>query len=177
MLNAAGYYVPPTASNVAIALEKAQINENQDSVDFLTQNLDKVYTDPDPRAYPLSSYSYLIVPRDSRTIGGHTYYPLPGFTKAKGATLSSYVNYALCGGQKNVAALGYAPLPEPLVINGFQQDALIPGAVPSPAARHYDTCDNPAFYDGKDVLTATAPYPSPCQKATAPLNCTVKRRR
>ena len=30
--------------------------------DYLTQNLDDVYTDTDPRNYPLSSYSYLILP-------------------------------------------------------------------------------------------------------------------
>jgi hypothetical protein len=42
--------------------------------------------------------------------------------------------------------------------------------VPSPASQNYSTCDNPAFYDGKDVLTATAPYPPACQKVTAPLN-------
>ena len=63
LLNPAGYYVLPTASNVAVALTKAVINENASSPDFLQQNLDSVYTFTDPRSYPLSSYSYLIVPR------------------------------------------------------------------------------------------------------------------
>ena len=173
MLNAAGYYVRPTASNVAIALEKAQINENQSSVDFLMQNLDDVYTDPDPRTYPLSSYSYLIVPRNSRTVGGKTYGPLPKFTDSKGVTLSTYVNHILCQDQQESSELGYSPLPEPMVVGGFLQDGHIPGAVASPAAHNYSTCNNPAYDDGVDKLTASAPYPSPCQKAGEPLNCVV----
>ena len=63
VLNPAGYYVLPTASNVAVALTQAQINEDPSSPDFLQQNLDNVYTFNDPRSYPLSSYSYLIVPQ------------------------------------------------------------------------------------------------------------------
>jgi len=168
--NPGGYYVQPTGSNVAIALEKAQIDENQDDVTFLMQNLDNVYTDPDPRSYPLSAYSYLIVPRDKRTIGGTTYGPRPGTTTATGVTLSTYINFILCGAQASAVALGYSPLPGPMVTGGFLQDAQIPGAVSSPAAHNYASCNNPAFLNGKDVLTATAPYPRACQKVTAPLN-------
>jgi ABC-type phosphate transport system substrate-binding protein len=168
--NPAGYYVQPTGSNVAIALEKAQIDENQNDVTFLMQNLDNVYTDTDPRAYPLSAYSYLIVPRNKRTIGGTTYTPRSGTTTATGVSLSTYINFILCGAQASAVSLGYSPLPGPMVTGGFLQDGDIPGAVPSPAAHNYATCNNPAFYDGKDVLTATAPYPLACQKVTAPLN-------
>jgi ABC-type phosphate transport system substrate-binding protein len=170
MANTAGYYVQPTGSNVAIALEKAVIDEHQNRVTFLMQNLDGVYTDPDPRAYPLSAYSYLIVPRNSRTIGGHTYGPLSSSTPAKGVTLSTYVNYILCTGQQQAINLGYSPLPGPMVTGGALQESHIPGAVPNSAANNWDTCNNPAFLHGKDVLTATAPYPLPCQKVTAPLN-------
>ena len=56
LLNKGGYFSQPTAGNVAVALTKAQINPN------LTQNLQSVYTNPDPRAYPMSSYSYMVVP-------------------------------------------------------------------------------------------------------------------
>ena len=66
MLNTAGYYSLPTPSNVAIALQAAMIDENPASPTFLMQDLDHVYTNPDPRTYPLSSYSYLIVPRAHR---------------------------------------------------------------------------------------------------------------
>ena len=53
MLNKAGYYTLPTQYNVAVALEDAQINMDKSSPNYLLQNLDHVYTDPDPRTYPL----------------------------------------------------------------------------------------------------------------------------
>ena len=54
VLNPGGYFVLPSASNVAVALTKAVINEDSHSPDFLQQNLDHVYTFKDPRSYPLS---------------------------------------------------------------------------------------------------------------------------
>jgi ABC-type phosphate transport system substrate-binding protein len=56
LLNKAGYFAQPSAGNVAVALTRAKINPN------LTQNLASVYTNPDKRAYPMSSYSYMVVP-------------------------------------------------------------------------------------------------------------------
>ena len=66
VLNKAGYYVEPTQYNVAVALTKAQINQDKTSPIYLTQILDDVYTHTDPRAYPLSSYSYMIIPTGAR---------------------------------------------------------------------------------------------------------------
>jgi phosphate transport system substrate-binding protein len=63
--NSAGYFTLPTQYNVAVALTKAQINYNKSSPDYLLENLDKVYVDPDKRTYPLSSYSYEIIPTAS----------------------------------------------------------------------------------------------------------------
>ena len=57
VLNKGGYYVEPTQYNVAVALTKAKINQDKSSQLYLTQILDEVYRHPDPRAYPLSSYS------------------------------------------------------------------------------------------------------------------------
>jgi ABC-type phosphate transport system substrate-binding protein len=168
--NAAGYYQQPTASNVAVSLNSAVINEDPTSVDFLMQNLQPVYTDKDPRTYPLSSYSYLIVPRTSRTIGSTTYYPLP-FSDAKGVTLSKYVGYILCQAQQSAADLGYSPLPKPMVVGGFTQYNYIPGHLPPPQGNNYNSCDNPAYHDGVDTILADAPYPNKCQKVGSPLNC------
>ena len=166
LLNPAGYYVLPTASNVAVALTKAVINEDTSSPDFLQQNLDSVYTFTDPRSYPLSSYSYLIVPR----AGTH----LPtNFTPAKGKTLSTFVDYFLCAGQKEVAALGYSPLPLNLVQGGLLQNSKIPGAVAGPNPTTLAGCANPTFTNGKLTLLITAPQPSPCDKVGEPLNCVV----
>ena len=166
LLNPAGYYVLPTASNVAVALTKAIIDENASSPEFLQQDLDSVYTFTDPRSYPLSSYSYLIVPR----AGTH----LPtNFTPAKGKTLSTFVDYFLCAGQKEVAALGYSPLPLNLVQGGLLQNSKIPGAVAGPNPTTLAGCDNPTFTNGKLTLLITAPQPSPCDKVGEPLNCIV----
>ncbi|MGU7695710.1 substrate-binding domain-containing protein, partial [Escherichia coli] len=99
VLNNAGYYVEPTYQSVAVALMAAQINPD------LTQNLDGVYNNSDPRTYPMSSYSYMIVPTVTNKV----------FTAEKGKTLSRFANYMLCEGQQQAAALGYSPLPMNLV--------------------------------------------------------------
>lgn len=173
VLNPAGYYVQPSASNVAIALEKAQIDENPADLTFLMQQLGAVYTDTDPRSYPLSSYSYLIVPRTSRVIDGVTVGPPADFSTAKGVTLSTYINFVLCGAQQTAGQLGYSPLPEPMVTGGVLQDTKIPGAVPAVSLGNYSHCNNPAFFDGQDLIIKDAAYPSPCQYKTAPLDCKV----
>lgn len=123
--NPAGRYVLPSPGNVTLALKRAIINENPRSPEFLQQNLDHVYTDRATRSYPLSSYSYLIVPR------GGTKIP-PDFTKGAGRTLSAYIDYLLCRGQRQAAELGYAPLPINLVKAGLRQVNHIPGHVRRP---------------------------------------------
>jgi ABC-type phosphate transport system substrate-binding protein len=168
MLNAAGYYTLPTPYNVSIALEQAIINENASSPDFLMQDLHNVYTATDPRAYPLSSYSYLIVPRDTSANGDP---PPPIWTDAKGVTMSSWMNYVLCKGQAEINDIGYASLPYNLVVGGFQQMGHVPGHV---AAADIGSCGNPTYTDNVDVLTQDAPMPSPCDYYTAPLDCTVE---
>jgi ABC-type phosphate transport system substrate-binding protein len=166
MLNPAGYYVLPTASNVAVALTQAVIDEDKSSPNFLQQNLDKVYTYTDPRSYPLSSYSYLIVPRSGTT-------QPQSFTSAKGRSLSTYINFFLCAGQKEVAALGYSPLPLNLVQGGLLQNSKIPGHAPVPNLQTLAGCDNPTFTNGVLTLLKNAAQPSPCSKVGEPLNCVV----
>ncbi|HEX3490387.1 MAG TPA: substrate-binding domain-containing protein, partial [Streptosporangiaceae bacterium] len=167
VLNPAGYYVLPTASNVAVALTKAQINEDPHSVNFLQQNLDSVYTFTDPRSYPLSSYSYLIVPRSGTKVP-------PTFSSAKGKSLSTFIDFFLCAGQKQVASLGYSPLPKNLVQGGLSRSGQIPGHVTGPNPNTLAGCANPTINSrGQLTLLLNAPQPSPCDKVTAPLNCTV----
>jgi phosphate ABC transporter phosphate-binding protein len=160
LLNAAGYYTLPTASDVAVALVKARINEDSsDPTTYLTQNLADVYGDPDPRTYALSSYSYLIIPTTTAS----------PFSTAKGATLSAFSYYLLCQGQQTMGPLGYSPLPINLVEAGFKQILRIPGA----AAKNIDiaSCNNPTFStSGVNTLVATAPQPKACAKA-GPVQC------
>lgn len=149
LLNKGGYYAQPSAGNVAVALTQARINPN------LTQNLEDVYTNPDPRTYPMSSYSYMVIPTD-------TTHP---FNADKGRTLSTFINYFLCAGQQKADRLGYSPLPKNLVQAGFTQVKRIPGAVASPSI---DSCKNPALH----ILT-TAAQPKACEKVGATCGGTV----
>jgi ABC-type phosphate transport system substrate-binding protein len=164
VLNPAGYYVLPSASNVAVALTKAVINEDASSPNYLQQNLNSVYTFTDPRAYPLSSYSYLIVPRLSTKIPTN-------FSTGDGKTLSTYIDYFLCAGQQFSAELGYSPLPLNLVTGGLSQAAKIPGHVAEPSLA--SNCKNPTLRNGKLVVLEDAPQPSPCAKKGEPLDCHV----
>lgn len=124
--NASGHFVTPQAVNVAVALQKATLNDD------LTQNLAGVYAAADPRAYPVSSYSYAIVPTDTTA----------PFSADKGTVLSKFILYFLCAGQQKAAQLGYSPLPKNLVQAGFDQVAKIPGHVDLPAI---DSCSNPTI--------------------------------
>ena len=152
LLNQAGYYSLPTAGNVAVALTKAAINPSD-----LTANLDNVYTNPDPRTYPMSSYSYMIVPTDTSS----------PFNADKGKTLSTFIDYFLCKGQQKAAPLGYSPLPQNLVQAGFQQVQRIPGNVGVPSLSN---CANPTI--GNNNLVLDAAQPSPCDKVGTPITCT-----
>jgi ABC-type phosphate transport system substrate-binding protein len=123
--NPAGRYVLPTPANVTTALKAAVINENPKSPNFLQENLNNVYTFRAPGSYPLSFYSYLIVPRVGTKIP-------PRFTKAKGRSLSTFIDYGLCAGQRGLTKLGYGELPRNLVAGGLRQSATIPGHIRPP---------------------------------------------
>ncbi|MFF3684551.1 phosphate ABC transporter substrate-binding protein PstS [Streptomyces sp. NPDC002187] len=153
VLNSAGYYTEPTAKNVAVALLKARINENSSSPGYLTQILDDVYNDRDPRAYPLSSYSYMVIPTKLEA----------NFNAQKGKTLGAFAYYFLCQGQQHVDNLGYSPLPINLVQAGLNQVRRIPGV--DVERINIKDCRNPTFSsDGSNTLAKTAPYPPACDK-------------
>ncbi|MFU8870451.1 phosphate ABC transporter substrate-binding protein PstS [Micromonospora sp. SL4-19] len=155
VLNAAGYYVEPKAPSVAVGLLGARI----DPAD-LTQKLEGVYNNKDKRAYPLSSYSYMILPIKLEN----------GFTNDKGYTLGEFAKYFLCEGQRLVSGLGYSPLPKNLVEAGMEQVLRIPGV--SPDKKDIRNCNNPTFSsDGSNALAKTAPYPPECDKKDGPTQC------
>jgi ABC-type phosphate transport system substrate-binding protein len=123
--NPDGKYVLPTPANDATALTAATINEDASNVNYLQQNLAKVYTNKAAGSYPLASFSYLIVPRAGIKVP-------PIFNDAAGRSLSTFIDYAVCQGQKQLSGLGYAPLPASLVTGALEQAAHIPGHVPPP---------------------------------------------
>jgi phosphate ABC transporter phosphate-binding protein len=153
VLNKSGYYVEPTPNNTAVALQKATINNNSGSAAYLTANLTGVYNNTDRRSYPLSSYSYIVVPTK-----------LEGtFSANKGRTLGAFAYYFLCEGQRQAPALGYSPLPKNLVQAGLAQVKRIPGV----ELQKIDIkkCNNPTFSaDGTNLLAKNAPFPQACDK-------------
>ena len=163
VLNKAGYYVEPTQYNTAVALTKAKINQDKSSQLYLTQILDGVYTNADPRAYPISSYSYMIIPTgadDSR------------MSTAKRQTLADFLYYSLCQGQTKAGPYGYSPLPLNLVQAGFTQIAKLKKADPAVdlTNRSVTTCNNPTFVAGhlsENHLAQIAPMPAACDKQGA----------
>jgi ABC-type phosphate transport system substrate-binding protein len=161
VLNSAGYYTEPTPENVAVSLLKADINRDANSDDYLTQILDGVYNDADPRNYQLSSYSYFILPTK---VKGQ-------FNEGKGRSLAAFAYYSMCQGQQSSASLGYSPMPINLVTASFDQIKRIPGA--EVQSINVESCDNPTFSpDGRNLLAENAPFPSECDKVGV-LQCTV----
>jgi phosphate ABC transporter phosphate-binding protein len=157
VLNRAGYYIEPTASSVAVALLAARINQD------LTQDLGGVYAAADRRTYPLSSYSYLILPTDTD----------PPFSNEKGRTLSEFAYYFLCEGQQQAESLGYSPLPLNLVQAGVDQANEIPGATMKLRRDDLRRCNNPTFSpDGTNVLARDAPQPPECDNKASGRQCT-----
>jgi phosphate transport system substrate-binding protein len=154
MLNANGYYTEPTPQNVAVSLLSAQVDTTDvnNPALYLTQKLQGVYNDTDPRTYPLSAYGYLILPT---SVQGQ-------FNTQKGATLAAFSYFAMCQGQQQAPLLGYSPMPINLVQAGFAQIAKIPGA--NVQSISIQNCNNPTFdpATGENLLAETAPYPPAC---------------
>jgi phosphate transport system substrate-binding protein len=159
MLNADGYYTEPTPTNVAVSLTQAQINmDSSNPAVYLTQNLTNVYSYKDSRTYPMSSYSYMILPT---TVQG-------AFNTAKGTTLGAFSYFFMCQGQQQAPQLGYSPLPINLVQAGFQQILKIPGVQAQNIT--VSGCNNPTFdprSPNDNHLAEIAPFPQACDKIGA----------
>jgi phosphate transport system substrate-binding protein len=149
VLNKANYYIEPKAGSVAVALLNAKIAPD------LTQDLSQVYINPDPRAYPLSSYSYMVIPKDTSKDSN--------FTTEKGRTLSEFASYFLCEGQQQADILGYSPLPINLVQAGVDQVNQIPGSTRKLNRDDLRKCNNPTVSpDGGNRVAKEAPQPRRC---------------
>jgi phosphate transport system substrate-binding protein len=159
--NEAGYFLAPTEYNTAVALTQAQINTDKSSPNYLLQTLNKVYVDPDPRAYAMSSYSYMIMPTsptDQR------------MTTAKRQALADFIDYAICNGQAPVGPIGYTALPVNLVEASFAQMNKLKTADPAVQLGNENVlkCHNPTFVAGhpnENLLALIAPEPPACDKS------------
>ena len=91
-------------------------------------------------------------------------------TTAKRQTLSDYLYYSICEGQKEMGPIGYSPLPINLAQASFQQINTLKAADPNVdlAQRSIDTCGNPTFVAGqptRNYLAEIAPQPPACDQA------------
>ena len=163
VLNRAGYYTLPTQYNVAVALTRAEINDDPKDPNYLTQKLDNVYTNPDKRTYPLSSYVYAIIPTasdDSR------------MTTSKRQTIVDFLKHSICEGQSEIGPIGYSPLPVNLVQAGFTQVNKLKLAdddvsFDASIIKNVANCHNPTFVPGKpdqNYLATIAPFPAECDR-------------
>jgi len=168
--NKSGYFTSPDQYNVAVALTQAKINLDKNPNHcqslgysppcYLLQNLDSVYVYGDNRTYPLSSYSYMIIPTasdDSR------------MTTAKRQTLADFIHYSICEGQAEMGPIGYSPLPINLVQASFSQVGALKAADPNVDISNTNAanCHNPTFVPGqpkRNYLAQIAPHPFPCDK-------------
>jgi phosphate transport system substrate-binding protein len=167
--NAAGFFTVPNQYAVAVALIAAQIDNDKNSPDYLSQNLSNVYGYKDPRAYPMSMYSYEMIPDQTTAV----------LQDPQGATLAWVSTYAVCSWQRDMGALGYSPLPMNLVLASMQQIEKIPGINAAVQATITDTqkgvnsgtnpCDSPTFEPGQSIydnlLVQEAPFPPGCDAA------------
>ncbi|NDB18796.1 MAG: phosphate ABC transporter substrate-binding protein PstS, partial [Actinobacteria bacterium] len=110
--NRAGKFVLPTSRNVSTALTKATLNSDR------TQNLEGVYANTNPIAYPISSYSYMIVPAKT------------GMAADKAKVLGKFMLFFACEGQASASLLGYSPLPKNLVSIVFEAIDDLPAGKP-----------------------------------------------
>ncbi|WP_375479474.1 substrate-binding domain-containing protein [uncultured Jatrophihabitans sp.] len=152
--NAAGYYAAPSAGDVTVALTQTQFNTDETSPDYLVADYSRVYEFTDPRTYPLSGYTYAVIPagqHDTKTS-----------TAAQLQTVADFMFYGLCQGQAEAAPIGYAPLPLALVQQGLAQLQVLHDADPTVDLGDDDIghCANPTFA-GDPPHDAFDQYPQP----------------
>jgi phosphate transport system substrate-binding protein len=93
--NQAGEFITPSPKSVTAATEA--------SIKSIPADFRVSITDAAGKgAYPLSSFTYLLIPKDLKSLG------------AKGRELKKFVQWAMGPGQKLAEPLAYAPLPASL---------------------------------------------------------------
>ncbi|HLN16624.1 MAG TPA: substrate-binding domain-containing protein [Acidimicrobiales bacterium] len=133
--NVSGAWVTPSRDADAEALINDQLAPD------LEQNLTGVFESPQPTAYPISAYSYIVSEEGQ-------------MNAAKGLVLGQFVMYLACSGQNAAGELGYSPLPPNLVQDDFQAVARIAGnqgANAPPSQPTAANCKNP-YVDGSIPL-------------------------
>ncbi|MEV5716912.1 substrate-binding domain-containing protein [Amycolatopsis mediterranei] len=160
--NGAGKYTKPYAENIAAALKHATLRPD------LSQDLDDVYTNADEAAaYPISAYSYVMMPCTTGRDTCRGSYDDQGKTDS----ITAFLEYVACDGQVNMARIGYSPLPPNLSQEMMNANARLAG---KPAKQlNAGNCANPTFHGGlgagagspQDPLVAAGIIDGPGKKA------------
>ena len=147
--NASGHWVLPYAQNISAALESARLRPD------LSQELSGVYSSPNPLAYPISAYSYLVTQcakaGDRPTCQGD--YANGGITE----TLKRWMQYIECDGQIAMARIGYSPLPPNLSQEMSNSIARMSGTAPVQLTAA--NCSNPRFHGSLGDNSTSPPDP------------------
>jgi phosphate transport system substrate-binding protein len=93
--NRAGHFITPSVASTTAAAAGAIAQVKQDI-------RAPIVNSPDPRAYPIAGFTYLLVYKDMKD-------------PARAKVLVQFLHWAMRDGQKMAAALDYAPLPRPVV--------------------------------------------------------------
>lgn len=145
--NGAGQYTQPYAENIASALKHAELRPD------LSQKLDKVYSNTDPKSYPISAYSYVMMPctagRDTCR-GGYG-------DQSKADTMTAFLEHVACDGQINMARIGYSPLPPNLSQEIMNSNSRLTGQPPKQL--NAGNCRNPTFHGSLGEGAASPPDP------------------
>jgi phosphate transport system substrate-binding protein len=142
--NAAGVWQLPYSDNISAALKRALLRAD------LSQELSGVYTNPDPLTYPISAYSYLVTQcaptGDRQTCKGG--YADPGTAES----LAKWMRMIACDGQREMANIGYSPLPTNLSQEMANSVGRMLGRPPEQLTPQ--NCGNPTFDPGYRPLGA-----------------------
>ncbi len=147
--NQSGKWVLPYAENISAALDSATLRPD------LSQELSGVYRSPNPLAYPISAYSYMVTQcettGDRPSCRGN--YSNPGVA----GTLSQWLRYIACEGQVRMAQIGYSPLPPNLSQEVANSIARLNGTAPE--TLNAGNCANPRFSGSLGVGASSPPDP------------------
>jgi phosphate transport system substrate-binding protein len=103
--NAAGEFIKADIASVTEAAA-ATVKDMPEDFRFSITNA------PSKRAYPISSYTYLLIPAAFQD-------------QAKGKQIKLFLEWMLTEGQKSASSLDYAPLPAPVVAKEKKQLAML----------------------------------------------------
>jgi ABC-type phosphate transport system substrate-binding protein len=158
--NFAGKFTLPSHDDVTAALDSAT-NPNGSGVFDGFEQID--WNAPASTAYPISTYSYMLVWLNPSKV--------PGLTQGAADAVAAFGEWAITTGQKNAYNIGYAPVSNVLIRFGLATYESIPGApqgiaIPCIPGSEGNTCNQdppgPCLGGGE-----TAGNPGSC--GTAPL--------